>query len=79
MGAPDDISPLPEGMEKGLLCNRVLWHSARKRKGSGPELISPLLPLPDRHGRVGGPLALVLTIVDIFANESRLPLRLAIE
>ena len=79
VGAPDGVSPLPEGMEKGLLCNRVLWHSARKRKGSGPELVSPLLPLPERRGRAGEPLPLILTIVDIFANESRLPLRLVLE
>lgn len=79
VGAPEGVSPLVEGMEKGLLCNRVLWHSARKRKGSGPELASPLLSLPDWRGRAGEPLALVLTIVDIFANESRLPLRLVPE
>lgn len=69
IGAPDDCPALAGGMEKDLHCNGILWHSARKRKGSGPETRSPFLPSPER-GR------LVLTIVDIFANESRLPVRL---
>ena len=73
IGAPGDFFPLPGGMEKDLHCNGILWHSARKRKGAGPETRSPLLPLP---GRGQKPPALILTIVDIFANESRLPVRL---
>ena len=46
---------------------------SRKRKGAGPETRSPFLPLPGRGQRSP---ALVLTIIDIFANESRLPVRL---
>ena len=73
IGAPDESPPLAEGMEKDLHCNGILWHSARKRKSAGPETRSPFLPLP---GPGPGAPALLLTIVDIFANESRLPVRL---
>ena len=73
IGAPDEFPTLSEGMEKDLHCNGILWHSARKRKGAGPETRSPFLPLPGRGQRSP---ALVLTIIDIFANESRLPVRL---
>lgn len=79
IGIPADEACLITGMEKDLLCNRVLWHSARKRKGAGPELASPPLPLPDRREDAREPLTLILTIVDMFANESRLPLHLALE
>ncbi len=73
IGAPDNCLHLAGGMEKDLHCNGILWHSARKRKGVGPETRSPFLPLP---GRGQGAPTLILTIVDIFANESRLPVRL---
>ena len=73
IGAPGEFPPLAGGMEKDLHCSGILWHSARKRKAAGPETRSPFLPLP---GRGQGAPALLLTIVDIFANESRLPVRL---
>ena len=65
---------LPEGMDTAPLANHILWSSARQRGGSGPEPRSPVLPWPAfRHG-ADKPLPLVITLVDIFANESRLPL-----
>ena len=77
IGIPYSGPSMAEGMENGPLCNRVLWHSAGKRAGDRPALASPLLPVPDAQRRAGEPLALVLIIVDIFANDSRLLLRLA--
>ena len=70
---------MPEGMAAGPLCNRILWHSARARKGTGAELRSPPLKPPLRGDHTGGPPVLIVTIVDIFANESQVPLLLAPE
>ncbi len=65
-------SGMPEGMQSGPLCNRVLWHSARVRKGAGPESRSPRLDFPAPRPGMSCPPRLIVTIVDIFANESRM-------
>ena len=76
IGLPDSGVPLAAGMASGPLCNTVVWHSARKRKGACPDTRSPLLPLPGAWAGPKESLDLIVTIVDIFANESRVLLRL---
>jgi hypothetical protein len=74
VGTASGSSFLEEGMEKSLHYNTILWHSARARKGGGPQSRSPLLPLPLSCAQGQQPLLLIITLTDVFANESRLPL-----
>jgi site-specific DNA-methyltransferase (adenine-specific)/adenine-specific DNA-methyltransferase len=73
VGLLDDTVPVPPGCRPAEPCSRVLWQSARRGE-QGPELRCPDLPMP----QTPSPPRLVVTVVDIFANESRLCLEASV-
>lgn len=69
-------TPAGAGMEKDIYANTIIWHSGRMRKDGRAALCSGFLSLPACGAESGGACDLVVSVVDVFANTSRLPLRL---
>ena len=73
IGLCAEPAPLPEGMDSAPVCTEIIWESFRS-DNVGPTLRSPFLSLPNNGQKAnvaGKSKAVLVTLVDVFCNESR--------
>lgn len=75
VGLPCPGLPVWPGSRAGAWCNGILWHSARGKKRA-PLFRTPELVWPGGKRYADGRRTLLVTVIDIFANASRITLSL---